>query len=174
MLVRTGGVRFRRGPWKTGGRQYPVGWPFGLLLPETGLASSAYVTTPKDRRALGKQRVPFWQVINYTLGALVSGDDQVMPVGNFVALALVGTSEQGPTSYQSQDFQLVDEQGQGFRFSRVGVIDSNIHGTANQPFIFRRPYPMPDLLSLLNRTANRAAVSQNIQVCIYGVREYVL
>jgi hypothetical protein len=174
MTVRTGGVRFRRGPWKTAKRQYPVGWPFGFLIPETGLASSAYVTTPKDRRALGKQRVPFWQVINYALGALVSGDDQVMPVGNFVALALVGTSEQGPGSYQTQHFQLVDEAGQGFRFSRVGVIDSNINGTANRPFIFRRPYPMPDLLSLLNRTANRAATAQNVQLCIYGVREYVL
>lgn len=174
MNVRTGGVRFRRGPWKTGGRQYPAGWPFGFLLPGTGLSSSAYVTIPKDRRALGRERVPFWQVINYAPGALVSLDDQILPVGNFVALAFVGSSEQGPASYQTQHFQVVDEQGQGFRFARVGVVESNIMGTANRPFIFRRPYPMPDLLSLLNRMANRATVSQNVQLCVYGVREYVL
>lgn len=154
--------------------QFPRGWPFGFLMPEMGLASSAYVPTPRDRLALGTQRVPYWLVINYTPGALVSVDDQMLPIGNFVALALLGTSERGPTSYQTQFFQLADTTGSGFRFSRIGIIDQNGVGTAERPFVFKRPYPMPDLLALLNRTANRASASQNIQLCVYGVREYVL
>lgn len=175
MNVFTDRTRFRRGPWRFGGPQFPSGWPFGLLLPETGLQSSAYVTPPKERQALGlAQRLPYWFVINYTVGALISSDDQILPVGNFVALALIGSSQQGPTSYQTQWFQLVDGQGQGFRFSRIGVIDRNMIGTANRPFILRHIYPMPNLLSLLNRLSNRAAATQNVQLCVYGVREYVL
>jgi hypothetical protein len=176
--IRTSRVRFERGPWRRGGAQFPAGWPFGFLLPATTLASSAWVTSPKDRAALGTQRLPFWLVINYTPGSLVSVDDQMLPVGNFVALALLGTSQQGPTSYQTQFFQLVDEKGQGFRFSRVGVIDANAVGASGavgtRPFVFQRPYPMPDLLALLNRVANRVTATQTIQLCLYGVREYVL
>ena len=173
MLVANSRKPFRRGPWPRKQGVFPRGWPFGFLMPGYGLATSAWLPGPKDRRALGEQRVPYWLVVNYTLNALASGDDQFLPTGNFCALAFMASSTLGPGSFQTQNFQLADTQGQGFRFSRTGIIDLNCIGTAQAPFVLRRPYPMPDLLSLLNRISNRNTAANTVQIALYGLREYV-
>jgi len=85
---------------------------------------------------------------------------------------MMSTATQGPGSFQSQCFQVIDRQGGGFRFSRAGVIQENCFGTAQNPFIWKRPYPMQDLFSLMNRIANRATVANTIQLAFYGVQEF--
>ena len=162
----------RRGAWREGQKPYPRGWPFGLLMPGTTIASSAYLPGPRERRALGGNRVPYWHIINYAAGAQVSLDDQVLPVGDFVLLALTATRSQMGPGFQSQFFQLADDKGTGFRFSRIGIIDFNCFGTAERPWIFKYPYPLPNLLALLNRTANRSLFANTIQLAFYGVRHY--
>ena len=161
------------GPWRRArSGTFPRGWRYGFLMPQFGLASSAWLPGAQERRALGLNRSPYWHVIDYAPGALASLDDEMLPTGNFVMLALMATSTQGPNSFQSQFFQVLDRQGGGARFSRVGVIDENQFGRAQNPFIWKRPYPMPDLFSLMNRTANRATVANTVQLAIYGVQEF--
>ncbi len=173
MASRTNGPPFPRGGvWKFGRGQFPRGWPFGFLMPGSTLASSAYMPGPKERRALGYNRIPYWHVINYAAGAQVSLDDEILPVGNFILLALTATRSQMGPGFQSQFFQLADESGTGFRFSRIGIIDFNVFGTAERPWIFKIPYPLPNLLALLNRTANRSLLANTIQLAFYGVRHY--
>lgn len=168
-----GGRRFARGPWPRGRGVFPRGWRFGFLTPNRTLAAAAWYPGAPERRALGENRLPYWHVIDYAPGALISLDDQMVPKGNFVALAMIGSSTQGPGSYQTHFFQMADTDGRGFRLSRIPVIEGNIMGTAQLPFVLRRPYPMPNLLSLMNRTTNRAAAANTMQVCVYGVEELV-
>ncbi len=168
-----GGRNFPRGPWPRGRGRFPQGWKYGFLTPIRTLASAAWLPGGPERRALGEyNRLPFWHVINYAPAGLTALDDQILPKANFVALAFIGNATQGPGSYQTHFFQMANTEGTGFRLSRIAVIEGNAVGTGALPFILRRPYPMPNLLSLMNRITNRATVANTIQICVYGVQEY--
>jgi hypothetical protein len=163
---------WQRGPWKfAGGAPFPRGWTFGLVTPGYKLLSSAYLPGSKARRAIGSNRIPFWHVVNYTLAALASGDDRILPTNHFILLSIMATMSQG-NGFQTQFFQVADDKGTGFRFSNVGVIFDEITGTAEAPYIMRRPYPMQDLLPLANRVANRATAANTVQLVLYGLKQY--
>ena len=156
---------------------FPPGWTLGLVLPWCVMTARAYLPSVPERRALGSRKTPFWHVLNYTLQAQETGDSGIVPTSNFTALALVATTDQA-RGLRARFRQIVDERGNGFNFSRVPINDANGFGTAQRPLFLKHPYPMPNLLSVLNRTANRALTTDpnsgvnNIQICVYGVRDW--
>ena len=159
------------------GMSYPEGWRLGLVLPWCIVMARAYLPSPPERQAIGSRKTPFWYALDYNLQAQVTDNNGISPTGNFVGLAIVSTASQG-RGFRTQFRQLADEQGNGFAFSRVPIDDVNSTGTAQRPLFLKHPYPMPNNLSLLNRTANKAlstdpsAGRNAIQVCIYGVRDW--
>ena len=159
------------------GMSYPEGWTLGLVLPWCLATARAYLPSVPERRALGDSKSPFWLVLDYDLQAEVTDHSGVSPTGNFVALAILSTATR-TRGFRTQFRQLADEQGGGFAFSRVPVNDVNSSGTAQRPLFLKHPVPMPNHLSLLNRTANRALSTDpssgrnQIQICIYGVRDW--
>jgi hypothetical protein len=60
----------------------------------------------------------------------------------------------------------------GFRMSRTGINNANIFGTAQNPFILRRPFPMPNNCSLLNKIANMTTNTNAVQLVFYGMKRY--
>ncbi len=169
-MLRQSRIPFPRKPWGRGGGSYPAAYTFGLLLSARGLGSVAYLPAVKERRALGRNRVPFWHVLSYNVQSQASDNQSIAPTGNFVALSMMAT----PTTnnqLRTQFRQIADEGGMGFNLSRVLVDNLNQFGTAQRPFIFRHLYPMPNHLSLLNRMTNLATTANVVQICIYGVKD---
>lgn len=148
-----------------------------VALPWANLMERAYLPSPIERKALGRCKTPFWHVLEFSLQAEETGDSGIVPTSNFTALALLATTDQS-AGFRARLRQIVDEQGNGFNFSRVPIRDVNLVGTAQRPLFLKHPYPMPNLLSLLNRTTNRAPSTapssgvNNIQICVYGVRDW--
>lgn len=160
-------------PWGFGQASFPSGWRYGLLLPRRTVASRAYLPGPKERMALGRTRIPFWWVMDFTLEPQASGDGTITPIYNFTLLSMMATSEQ-EAGFRTQNFQLSDNCGSGAAFSRVGIDFPNAAGTAQRPLFIKKPYPMPNMLSLLNRTANLDATvdtTNDVQLAFYGVRD---
>ena len=159
------------------GTTYPEGWTLGLVLPWCVATARAYLPSSPERRAIGSRKSPFWLVLDYDLQAQVTDNNGVSPTGNFVALAIVSTATR-TRGFRTQFRQLADEQGNGFALSPVPIDDVNAAGTAQRPLFLKHPYPMPNHLSLLNRTANKALSTDPssgrnaIQICIYGVRDW--
>lgn len=126
---------------------------------------------------MGSRKTPFWYVMDFTLQAQETDHNGISPAGNFVALALVANGDQA-RGYRTQFRQLADERGNGFSFSKVPIDDVNSVGTAQRPMFLRHPVPLPNHLSLLNRTSNKALSTDPssgvnaIQVCVFGVRDW--
>ena len=156
---------------------YPEGWTLGLVLPWCVATARAYLPSPPERRAIGATKTPFWLAMDYSLQAQVTDNNGLSPTGNFVALAIVATATQAK-GFRTQFRQIIDEQGNGFTLSNVPIEQGNACGTAQRPLFLKHPYPMPNHLSVLNRTTNKAlstdpSVGVNaIQICIYGVRDW--
>ena len=170
-MPRGNGQPFRGGAW--GFRRapsFPEGYPYGLMLSYAKTASRAYLPSALERRSLGKNKQPFWWVFDYDLQSQASDDDAIAPTANFVALSMMSTSSQA-AGFRTQFRQMADNKGLGFNFSRVPVDNANLFGTAQYPAFLKHPYPMPNHLSLLNRTANKAAAENVIQIAIFGVRD---
>lgn len=159
------------------GMSYPEGWTLGLVLPWCIPTARAYLPSVPERRAIGAHKTPFWLALDYDLQAQVTDNNGGAPFGNFVALALVATTSQA-RGFRTQFRQLADVNGVGFTFSRVPIDDVNAVGTAQRPMFIKHPYPMPNFLSVLNRTVNKALSTDpssgrnQIQICIYGVRDW--
>lgn len=159
------------------GMTYPEGWTLGLVLPWCIPTARAYLPSVPERRAIGARKTPFWYAMNYSLQAQVTDNNGVSPLGNFVALAVLGSTSQA-RGFRTKFRQLVDQSGKGFSFSRVPIDDVNSGGTAQRPLFLKHPYPMPNNLGLLNRTANKALTTDPsagvnaVQICIYGVRDW--
>lgn len=145
----------------------PVRIALGLMTPRRKLASSAYFPGPRARLHLRGAKMPYWQVINYSLDSRESGDSRVVTGKDFTLVALMGNSDQAGESFRTQFYHLVDKR-RGFRFSRTGLNVGNALGNGADPFILRRPYSMPSETALLNRTQNLATVTNTIQVAAYG------
>lgn len=164
-------MHFRqRGPWRRAGRDRA--FPWGYMTPENNFTARAYYPPPLARAALGRGRIPYWHIVDFTLAARASGDDEFLPTGNFVGLTMMGNSTQGPKSYQLQFFQILTARGQkGRPFSRIPVIERAAVGTGALPMIFRELLPLPDLLSVLVRIQNRTAAANTVQVALFGLQQ---
>ncbi len=172
-MYRNSRTPFPRKPYGRGGGAYPPGYTFGLLLSSLGLASVVYLPSVKERRALRRNRIPFFHVINYDLQSQASDNIAIAPTGNFVALSMMATSGTpiAPLTFRAQFRQIADESGMGFNLSRALIDNANEFGTAQNPSFFKHPYPMPNHLSLLNRATNIATSENVIQIVIYGVKD---
>ena len=145
----------------------------GLMTPRRKMASSAYYPGPKARRPLMGGKQPYWYVFDYTLDSRASGDAHIVTGKNFTLVAFMGDasqSKQGADTFRTQFYHVVDKH-RGFRFSRVGENETNCVGTATDPFVLRRPYPMPAETSLQNLTQNRATAENMIQIVAYGLMD---
>ena len=162
---------------------YPDGWVWGLGLPRALTYSRWLLADPHARRALGSNKHPFWWTFDYSdegasgpLQAQQTLTSGISPNYNFVALSVIASTDQ-LKGFRAQFRQLTDENGAGSNWSRVGIELSNCAGTAANPLCLRHPVPLPNNLSLLNRTANKAdstdpsAGVNKVQICIYGVRD---
>ncbi len=131
-----------------------------------------------DVAPLGQNRAPYWWPFNYntqdsnSLQAQQTLDAAISPAGNFIILKILATASQ-PKGFRTQFRQLVDSNGGGLNFSRVGIEQSNMAGLVGDPvlpqapFTLPIPYATPNLLSILNRTANKA----NIAALVHWSRE---
>lgn len=168
-------IPWPRSAWGFGGRSYPRGYSYGLLLPRRTLRTRAYVPDARDRMALGHGKLPYWHVMNFSLASQETQDGAIVPTDNFILLAMMGTSTPFTVGvdlpFRTQSFQLTDTSGNGVRFSTVGVDGENFVGTAQRPMIIKRPYPTPNMLSILNRTANRSTSANTVQLAFYGVKD---
>lgn len=158
----------RGGVWKWGGLRYPRGWKLGLYLPNDRVLSRLLVPSPKDRMALGLDRYPYWYVMNYTLASRDSGDNRVIPDKDFTALMLLASTNRDVPSFHAGFFQVIGEGG--YRFQRVSVDSRNMFGTAQFPFLLKRPFHHPDGEPLLNRVINLLTLVNTVQVVVYGVK----
>lgn len=164
-----------RKPWGFGQVSFPEQYEYGFLRPDRMMRSVAYVPDAKERRLLGQSKLPYFHVMNFPLGPQESLDGNILPTDNFVMLALMGTSETSDQEvagkFRTQFFQLTDDAGNGVRFSSTGVNGENAVGTAQKPLFIKRPYPCPNMLAILNRTANRNTIPNDVQIVVYGVKE---
>jgi len=166
-----------RKPWGFGQVSFPEQYEYGFLRPDRMMRSRAYIPDSLERALLGFAKLPYFHVMNFSLDSQESQDNNILPTDNFVMLALMGTSvEEGEEfpiegKFRTQFFQLTDDQGNGMRFSSTGVNGENAVGTAQRPLFLRRPYPCPNMMAILNRTANRDTVHNDVQIVVYGVKD---
>lgn len=163
-----------RKPWGFGSVSFPAEYTYGLILPQRGLRTRAYLPGPKDRMVLGKTKLPYFHVMDFSLTSQESLDGTILPTDNFTMLAIMGTAKldgEGAAHFRTQSFQLTDTNGNGLKFSSTAVDDANAVGSAMLPLILRCPYPAPNMLAILNRTANVNSEHNAVQIVMYGVKE---
>lgn len=154
-------------------RCLPRRWALGLITPQRKLASRAYYPGPVVRFALGDSKRAYWHVLDYTLAARRSADNEIIPQDGFVLMALTGNSQRAP-GFRTQFFQVLDGKN-GLRWSRTGVNFPNLLGSGALPFVLRRPYPAPELRAILNRVGNLDTVDAQtnaVQIVLYGVKDW--
>ncbi len=170
-----------RRPWGFGQVSFPEQYEYGFLRPNRMMRSIAYIPDARERALLGFSKLPYFHVMNFDLAAQETQDNNILPTDNFVLLSLMGTSVATDTvddepvliagHFRTQFFQLTDDSGNGMRFSSTGVNGENAVGTAQKPLFFRKPYPAPNMLAILNRTANRDTLPNAVQIVAYGVKD---
>jgi len=128
---------------------------------------------PRAREAVANRAPtvePYWHVMNFpTLAARDSGTGQIVPSGDFALVALIGTSG-AAAGFQSQLYQ-TSKNRDGFRFSRQGVNQANIFGTAQRPCYLRKPYFVSDLRSILATVqAAHTSGTSSLQLVLFGYK----
>lgn len=148
-------------------RGVPRRWALGLMTPRRTLASSAFLPNATEQHALPAGQQPYWHVMNYSLAARGSDDSDILPDNSFTLLAILGSST---GVGRTQFYQVIDGES-GARMSRVGVNFANVLGSAQNPFLLKKPYRMPDRMQLLNRTGDLSNAANTVQVVLFGAKE---
>lgn len=163
-------------------------YPYNSTFKDDWQLANAREPDEIDLAPLGHARAPYWWPFNYntqesnSLQAQQTLDGAISPAANFILLKLLATASQ-PKGFRTQFRQLINSNGGGLNFSRVGIEQSNVAGlvgtvgTPQAPFTLPIPYATPNLLSILNRTANKANTLDpgtgvnDVQICMFGMRE---
>lgn len=138
----------------------------GLWLTHRKVASAAYVPGEVSRAPL-KFLTPGWDVVNFNLAARLNGEDRIVTPRNYWLTYLLGSS----TLAAGFVVQLYDSATK----QRLGdpVNFANALGSAQRPFILRKPYhfekPSPILIRVQN--LDTGGVSNRIQVVLMGYGE---
>ncbi len=146
-----------------------------IILPRRKLASRAYAPGPRAREGL-QFKVPRWYVFNFTgvgqvagtLGPRQASEARVVTGRNFYLLAIIATSTQvAAGGFRAQFYDARRKK----RFSDRGINFANLAGSAQNPFLERRPYFIPAQSPILMRAQNLETVANQVQIVLYGVED---
>lgn len=138
----------------------------GLWLTYRKIASAGYV--PGDAsRAFLRYKVPAWYPVSFSLAARINAEDRIVTSTDFWLLMLIGSSSL-PAGFRLQMYDTAANErlGDPLNFG-------NSLGTAQHPFILRKPYKFTCRTPVLIRVQNQdvSASTNNIQVVCYGFGE---
>lgn len=150
-------------------------YALGIWLPERKLASSGFVPGKLAQRGLYGWR-PYWYVFDLALGASQTLEGRAACPSDFQLLAITLSAtvdeagHQIPAPTPACRVQIFDGKRKK-RFSALGINDVNLAGTAQAPFILRRPYRFHAGGVILLRAQNLTTVANTVQVVLYGVQD---
>lgn len=131
----------------------------GLWLTYRGVASAAYVPGEVSRSFL-KYKYPQWYTLNFSLAARLNAEDRITTSAESWLTYLVGNSSL-PAGFRVQLYDSATNQrlGDPLNFQ-------NAMGTAQHPFIYRKPYCFTCRSPILVRVQNQdtSVATNNIQV----------
>jgi hypothetical protein len=138
----------------------------GLWLTYRKLASAGYLPGALTRAQM-KFKLAAWYVVNFSLTARLNAEDRITTPPGFWLTAVLGSSSLAA----GFRLQLYDSE----KNQRLGdpVNFGNELGTAQHPFIFRKPHYFSTRSPLLVRVQNQdtSGATNNIQVVAMGFGE---
>lgn len=148
----------------------------GAYLPSAKLASKAFMPSLRDRQKLRGRR-PYWFVFGGPTGDAVVGGNQWTELrqicqSDFIAIAIMFSAKTSSAASPGGRLQLLDLStmpGKGKKLSIAQVNNVNSGGSAQHPFILRKPYRFHAGRTIVAKIQNLQATSNNFQVVIYGV-----
>lgn len=138
----------------------------GLWLTYRKLASAGYVPGPESRKPL-KFKVAAWYPVTFALAARLNAERRIVTSTDFWITAILGSSSLAP-GFRFQMYDSANNQ-------RLGDVlnFANGAGSAQRPFILRKPYRLTCRTPLLVRVQNQdvTVATNNIQVVVMGYGE---
>lgn len=138
----------------------------GVWLTYRKTATSAYMPGAQSRAPL-RFKLPAWYVVNFALGARLNAEDRITTTPRFWLTYLIGSSSLAA----GFRLQLYDSE----KNLRLGdpLNFQNELGSAQQPFILRKPHFFETRSPLLIRVQNQdvSGATNNIQVVAFGYGE---
>lgn len=138
----------------------------GLWLTYRNVASAGFVPGEVSRAFL-RYKVPAWYTVNFALTARLNAEDRIVTSTDFWLVELVGSSSLAPGfRLQMYDSAANKRLGDPLNFA-------NSLGSAQHPFILRKPYKFTCRSPVLIRVQNQdtSGATNNIQVVAYGFGE---
>ena len=138
----------------------------GLWLTYRNVASAGYVPGEVSRAFL-RYKVPAWYPVNFALTGRLNSEDRIVTSTDFWLVELVGTSSLAAGfRLQMYDSAANKRLGDPLNFG-------NSLGSAQHPFILRKPYKFTCRSPVLIRVQNQDTTNATnlIQVVAYGFGE---
>jgi hypothetical protein len=131
----------------------------GLWLTYRKVITGAYVPGEVSRTFL-KYKYPQWYPLNFSLAARLNAEDRITTAADAWLTYLVGTSSLAP-GFRVQLYDSATNQRLGDPLNFANAL-----GSAQRPFIFRKPYCFTCRSPILVRVQNQdvSGATNNIQV----------
>ena len=147
----------------------PSGWnrhALGLWLPYRKSASASYVPGYRSRATLEGKLVA-WYPVNFALAARLNAEDRVTTPPGFWLVYLIGSSSLA-AGFRLQLYDSEKDQRLGDPLNFANGL-----GSAQHPFILRKPYYFATRAPILIRVQNQdvSGATNNIQVVAVGYGE---
>lgn len=138
----------------------------GLWLTYRKLATAGYVPGEVSRSFI-KFKVPAWYPVNFALAARLNAEDRIITSTDFWLMCLMGTSSLAP-GFRLQMYDSATNQRLGDPLNFANGL-----GSAQNPFILRKPYKFTCRSPVLIRVQNQdvSGATNNIQVVAFGFGE---
>jgi hypothetical protein len=138
----------------------------GLWLTYRNVASAGYVPGEVSREFL-KFKVPAWYPVNFSLAARLNAEDRISTVTDFWLTYLVGSSSLA-AGFRFQLYDSANNQRLGDPLNFGAGL-----GSAQRPFILRKPYKFTCRTPILVRVQNQdtSGATNNIQIVAVGFGE---
>ena len=157
----------------------PGRWALGLWLTYRKLATSAWVPGQRFRQGLvGRQ--PYWFNLGFPNATFApmppdsNQDDRVTCINDFIVLAMMGSAigTEGGAGFPNFDFAaLLFDSGAQELWTETMSDAANNFGTAQHPFILRRPHLVKAGSPVIARFTNfhPGPNNNNPQITLFGV-----
>jgi len=148
----------------------------GAWLPTAKLASRGFMPSLRDRKQMVGRR-PFWFTFGGINGDVAIGANQTVELrhicqSDFICYAILAsatTSSQAQPGFRAQIADLSTMPGKGKKFSAMPINNVNFGGSAQHPFILRKPYRFCQGRTIVVKITNLRNVTNNCQVVLVGV-----
>lgn len=145
-------------------------YALGCWLPSRKIAAAAYVPGARERKPLRGGR-PYFYVFNFSLAANQTFENRVSVPADFIGYALMVSSTVGNTQANpGARIQMLDAKRKK-RFSIIGLNDAVFGGSAQNPFLLRKPYRFHAGGEILVRAQNLQSSANTVQVVLHGVQD---